>query len=255
MWPEQRPRLRHESDVDGHQLNGGSIQWLIDQGLGAEHLMCFRLTVDRDSAAGHIHAASEEAIYVVEGAGQVQADGTVHAVRGGQAVFVPRGATHAYVNTGASSLIFVGAMAPPIGEEEIQPTMPAFDPRHRPASFQQTSVATTRIDERLVAPTAMGERSFRILVSPQVGCLRMTQFTGVIPPGRAPLHGHPHEEAVYILAGRGRLWIESDPVGELRAGSVVFFPIGVRHSLENIGPGDMRVLGIFSPAGLPEAKV
>jgi len=83
----------------------------------------------------------------------------------------------------------------------------------------------------------------------------MTMFTGIIPSGRAPLHAHPHEEIVYILAGGGRLWIEADPVGELRPGSVVFVPIGVRHTLENTGPVDMKVLGAFSPAGSPEAKV
>jgi quercetin dioxygenase-like cupin family protein len=111
------------------------------------------------------------------------------------------------------------------------------------------------MDERQVTPTLMGERSFRVLVSPEVGCRQMTQFTGVIPTGRAPLHAHPHEEAVYILGGTGRLWIEDQPVGDLRAGSVVFFPIGVRHTLENTGAEDMKVLGAFSPAGSPEAKL
>ena len=101
----------------------------------------------------------------------------------------------------------------------------------------------------------MGERSFRVLVNPEVGCRQMTQFTGVIPTGRAPLHAHPHEEAVYILQGEGRLWIGEDPAGSLRAGSVVFFPIGVRHTLENTGHADMKVLGAFSPAGSPEAKL
>ena len=111
------------------------------------------------------------------------------------------------------------------------------------------------MDERQVTPTLMGERSFRVLVNPAVGCQRMTQFSGVIPTGRDPVHAHPHEEAVYILAGSGRLWIEDEPVGELRPGSVVFFPIGVRHTLENTGREDMKVLGAFSPAGSPEAKL
>jgi len=83
----------------------------------------------------------------------------------------------------------------------------------------------------------------------------MTQFTGIIPTGRAPLHAHPHEEAVYILEGEGRLWIGEEPVGELRPGSVVFFPIGVRHTLETTGAANMKVLGAFSPAGSPEAKL
>jgi len=39
------------------------------------------------------------------------------------------------------------------------------------------------------------------------------------------------------------------------AAAVVFVPVGVRHTLENIGADDMKVLGAFSPAGSPEAKL
>src|SRR6059058_3944322 len=147
-------------------------------------------------------------------------------------------------------------MAPPIQLDDIHPAMPplALSGMGR-AAGEASRVTTTMMDERLVTPTLMGERSFRVLVGPQVGCLRMTLFTGIIPSGRAPLHAHPHEEIVYILAGGGRLWIEDDQVGQLRRGSVVFVPVGVRHTLENIGADDMKVLGAFSPAGSPEAKL
>jgi quercetin dioxygenase-like cupin family protein len=102
----------------------------------------------------------------------------------------------------------------------------------------------------------MGERSFRLLVNPEVGCRSMTQFTGIIPPGRAPLHAHPYEEATYVLSGRGRLWIEDEPAGELRPGSMTFLPIGVRHTLENTTQDSLlKVLGAFSPANSPEAKL
>src|SRR5260370_40513504 len=103
------------------------------------------------------------------------------------------------------------------------------------------------MDERRVTPTLMGERSFRVLVSPTFGCRQMTQFTGVIPTGRAPLHAHPHEEADYIPAGTGRLWIEDEPVGYLRSASVVFFPIGVPHTLEDTGRADSKGLDALSP--------
>ena len=232
------------------------MQWLIDRALGAEHLMAYRLTVEPDSMASHVHVGSEEALYVLEGSGEIRVEQSIHSVGGGQAVFVPDGDTHGYVNTGAAPLVVVGAMAPPIQLDDIHPAMPplALSGVGR-AAGEASSVTTTMMDERLVTPTLMGERSFRVLFSPQVGCLRMTMFTGIIPSGRAPLHAHPHEEIVYILAGGGRLWIEADPVGELRPGSVVFVPIGVRHTLENTGPVDMKVLGAFSPAGSPEAKV
>src|SRR5256885_10833440 len=123
------------------------------------------------------------------------------------------------------------------------------------ASVSESGVAPRMMDEREVTPTLMGERSFRVLVSPDVGSRHTTQFTGVIPTGRAPLHAHPHEEAVYILAGTGRLWIEDQAVGDLRAGSVVFFPIGVRHTLGKTGRARMEGLGAVLPAGSPPAKL
>jgi quercetin dioxygenase-like cupin family protein len=256
MSVQQRARLRHQTEITGLPVEGGVLQWLIDRDLGAQHVMAYRLVLEADSALSHVHAGAEEVFYVLEGTGEARIEGATHHVGPGQAVFVPDGAEHTYINTGQAPLILVGALAPPIDLEDIHPAMPRLDLSGlQSASVNEDGVAPTMMDERRVTPTLMGERSFRVLVSPTVGCQQMTQFTGVIPTGRAPLHAHPHEEAVYILAGAGRLWIENDPVGDLRAGSVVFFPIGVRHTLENTGREDMKVLGAFSPAGSPEAKL
>jgi quercetin dioxygenase-like cupin family protein len=256
MSVQQRARLRHQSEISGLPLDGGVLQWLIDRDLGAQHVMAYRLVLEPDSALSHVHAGAEEAFYVLEGTGEARIEGATHRVGPGQAVFVPDGAEHSYVNTGQTPLVIVGALAPPIDLGDIHPAMPRLDLSGlQYASVDEQGVSPTMMDERRVTPTLMGERSFRVLVSPTVGCRQMTQFTGVIPTGRAPLHAHPHEEAVYILAGTGRLWIENEPVGELRAGSVVFFPVGVRHTLENTGREDMKVLGSFSPAGSPEAKL
>ena len=256
MSVQQRARLRHQTEITGLPLDGGILQWLIDRDLGAQHVMAYRLVLEADSALSHVHPGAEEVFYVLEGTGEARIEGATHHVGPGQAVFVPDGSEHTYINTGQRPLIVVGALAPPIDLGDIHPAMPRLDLSGlQSASVNEQAVAPTMMDERRVTPTLMGERSFRVLVSPTVGCRQMTQFTGVIPTGRAPLHGHPHEEAVYILAGTGRLWIENEPVGDLRAGSVVFFPIGVRHTLENTGQEDMRVLGAFSPAGSPEAKL
>jgi len=256
MSVQQRARLRHQTEIAGVPLDGGVLQWLIDRDLGAEHVMAYRLALEADSALSHIHIGAEEVLYILEGTGEVRVEGTSHEVGAGQAVFIPDGAEHTYVNTGATPLVVVGAMAPAIDLGDIHPAMPRLDLTGLSSpALDEAGIAPTMMDEQQVTPTLMGERSFRVLVSPEVGCRQMTQFTGVIPTGRAPLHAHPHEEAVYILSGTGRLWIEDAPVGKLRAGSVVFFPIGVRHTLENTGREDMKVLGAFSPAGSPEAKL
>jgi len=178
------------------------MQWLVDSDLGAQHLMAYRLALEPDAALSHVHIGAEEVLYVLDGAGEVRVEGANHQVGAGRAVFIPDGAEHTYVNMGATPLVVVGAMAPTIEIDDIHPAMPRLDLTGLgSAALDEHGVAPTMMDERQVTPTLMGERSFRVLVSPEVGCRQMTQFTGVIPTGRAPLHAHPHEEAVYILAG------------------------------------------------------
>lgn len=256
MSAKPRARLRHQEEITAEPFEGGSLQWLVDPALGAEHVMAYRLTLIPNGTLSHVHSGSDEVLYVLEGRGEIRVVGSSHAVAAGQAVFVPDGAQHSYVNTDERPLVIVGAMAPPIDSMALSPNLPSRAGGGRPArSIDEGEARATTMDEQQVTPTLMGERSFRVLVSPAMGCRSMTQFTGVIPTGRAPLHAHPHEEAVFLLAGHGKLWIEGEAVGELRPGSVVFFPIGVRHTLENTGRENMRVLGAFSPAGSPEAKL
>ena len=91
MLEQHRARLRHEREIERLAIDGGAVQWLVGRELGAEHLMAYRMTVDRDSAAGHVHLGAEEALYVVEGDGEVRVEQIVHPVGKGRAVFVPEG--------------------------------------------------------------------------------------------------------------------------------------------------------------------
>jgi quercetin dioxygenase-like cupin family protein len=81
----------------------------------------------------------------------------------------------------------------------------------------------------------------------------VTQFVGSIPPGRAPDHFHLYEEVICVLAGEGIMHAgaSSTPVS---AGSCIFLPIRQRHCLENTGSGELRLLGVFYPAGSPAVR-
>jgi mannose-6-phosphate isomerase-like protein (cupin superfamily) len=96
------------------------------------------------------------------------------------------------------------------------------------------------------AGTATAGRMFRLLAP----CSSVTQFVGYIPVGRAPDHFHPYDEVVYVLEGEGALHIDGESA-PLRAGTCVHLPKGLVHCLENTGPGEMQVLGVFRPAGSP----
>ena len=94
--------------------------------------------------------------------------------------------------------------------------------------------------------TATAGRQFRLLAP----CESATQFVGYIPVGRAPDHFHKYDEVVYVLEGTGALHIDGE-TATLQAGSSVHLPAGLVHCLENTGPGEMQVLGVFRPAGSP----
>src|SRR4029077_14057144 len=99
MSVQQRARLRHQSEISGQPLEGGVLSWLIEFGLRAEHVMAYRLVLEPDSALSHVHAGAEEVFYVLEGTGEARIEGATHQVGPGQAVFIPDGAEHTYINT------------------------------------------------------------------------------------------------------------------------------------------------------------
>lgn len=102
------------------------------------------------------------------------------------------------------------------------------------------------LDERPLQRT--GDRWYSELIQGEV-----TQFVGIIPPGRAPDHYHLYEEVICILEGEGRMWA-GDSSTPIAKGSCIYLPRGQRHCVENSGAGDMRLLGVFYPAGSPAVR-
>jgi len=100
---------------------------------------------------------------------------------------------------------------------------------------------------------ASGDREFRYLVTDEVGCRDVTQFYGVIAPGRAPEHSHVYDEVIYVLEGEGVLHAEGsdEPVAP---GSCIHLPPFLVHSLENSGDTPMRIVAVFYPAGDPASR-
>jgi mannose-6-phosphate isomerase-like protein (cupin superfamily) len=93
-----------------------------------------------------------------------------------------------------------------------------------------------------------GDRWYRELI---VG--ETTQFVGSIPPGRAPDHFHTYEEVICILEGTGRMWAGNTST-PIKAGSCIYLPRKQVHCVENTGMGELRLLGVFYPAGSPAVR-
>ena len=71
-----------------------------------------------------------------------------------------------------------------------------------------------------------------------------------VAPGETvrPAHSHPDgEEVIYILSGTGRVMVEG-AVDKVGPGTVVLFPQGAVHMLQNNGTEEMKVACFFAPA-------
>jgi uncharacterized cupin superfamily protein len=98
--------------------------------------------------------------------------------------------------------------------------------------------------------SATAGREFLLGARPEVGCASVTQFVGLVPPGRAPAHFHTYDEVIYILEGEGFLEVDGEQA-PLRAGSCIHLPARLVHCLANTGDSELRLLGVFRPAGSP----
>jgi quercetin dioxygenase-like cupin family protein len=200
----------HESDADDGRL-----------------FDCAELTQRvRPLAGQHAVSESDEVLYVLEGSGSATIAGERHELHAGTALFVARG--NAWSADGDARAVSVLAHDPP------------------PAAATHAVVDLAAAHR---GPATAG-REFLLGATPEVGCTSVTQFVGLIPPGRAPDHFHRYDEVIYVLDGDGFLEIDGEQA-PVRAGSCIHLPRTLVHCLANTGDGEMRVLGVFTPAGSP----
>jgi mannose-6-phosphate isomerase-like protein (cupin superfamily) len=176
----------------------------------------------------------QEIMYVVSGRGTVFVDGRPDELEPDTAVYVVTGESYEVENPGPESLLIVSATAP------------------QAEGMARPERRIVRYADQPSLP-ASGDREFRYLVTDEVGCRDLTQFFGVIAPGRAPEHSHVYDEVIYVLEGEGTLHIdgEHEPVA---AGTCIHLPPLREHSLENSGEGPMKVVAVFHPAGDPASR-
>ncbi|HEU5133346.1 MAG TPA: cupin domain-containing protein [Pyrinomonadaceae bacterium] len=156
-------------------------------------------------------------------------------LRPGQTLFVK--------NSGANVVRFISSQCP----EETDDTE-VLDQASKSGSDLPPIV---RLSDRRALPTA--DRWYRVLVDDEIGSEQVTQFVGSIPPGRAPDHFHEYEEVLFILRGEGRMWA-GETNTSIGPGACIYLPRGQVHCVENTGSGELRLLGVFYPAGSPAVR-
>jgi mannose-6-phosphate isomerase-like protein (cupin superfamily) len=167
----------------------------------------------------------DEVLFVL-GSCTLVSEGVEHEVEPQSGIFIRAKKAFRLENRGTQSVSCVGVQCP---ATEVPP---------------QTTIA--RLADQRAMPTA--DRWYRVLIDSEV-----TQFVGSIPPGRAPDHFHEYEEVLFILRGEGRMWAgeTSTPIGY---GSCIYLPRRQVHCVENTGTGELRLLGVFYPAGSPAVR-
>lgn len=176
-------------------------------------------------AGEHLEADADEVVYVLSGTGTVSAGGETHEVREGVAVFVARGTPWSADGDARGVSVLIHDPEPSTGHAVID--LNAVE-----------------------AGSATAGREFLLGATPACGCASVTQFIGLVPPGRAPDHFHTYDEVIYILEGEGYLEIEGEQA-PLQAGSCIHLPARLVHCLANTGDEELRLLGVFRPAGSP----
>jgi quercetin dioxygenase-like cupin family protein len=205
-------------DAGAEELFGAAVQGL------EQALLSLAPGQRRPRASG----TAEEVLFVLEGEGELVLEDEHHALET---------ETGASLAPGQEYEIAAG----PAGMRLVCVRIP--DPEE-PSS---APVSVRRLAEQ-AAQEATTDREFRVVADPGSA----TAFVGYIPTVRAPEHFHTYDEVIYVLEGEGRFHGDgaSHP---LSTGTCIGLPSRLVHCLENTGPGVMRVLGVFRPAGSPAA--
>src|SRR5919202_3145661 len=174
-----------EAAVDEQRENGdtASVRRTIDSSAGCERLVQCVIRFGPGRSRPRRLGDRQEVLFVASGKGTLHVGGNAHELEPYTGVYLAAGEEYEVEAAGPEELVVVSVTAPQ--EHEAPP-----------------SRRTVRWSDRPALP-ASPNREFRYLANQDVGCLDVTQFVGVIPPGRAPEHSHVYDEVVYIIEGEG----------------------------------------------------
>ncbi len=227
-------------------LHGGALRvWShFGRARGAQAISLRILELSAGSGVRLRNESADEVLYVLDGDGVAALAGHERRLARDAACYVAPSRCLRLHNPGPSPLLLASARCP----EPAADGVVADQERPAPQSPRSPFV---HLGER--RPQTTGDRWYCTLVDEALGSPQVTQFVGGIPPGRAPDHFHHYEEVLVILDGHGRMWAgrSSTPI---QPGSCVYLPKRQVHCVENTGESELRLLGVFYPAGSPAVR-
>lgn len=237
---------------EGAVLESGTLRaWLqIGRATGAQAISLRVLEFGPGVSPGLRNEACDEILFVLAGdAVSIFIDGWSHEVSPATGIYLRPGQTLTVNNPSDTPLAMISSRCPEPAAQQLATVSPITSPGL--SSQRPDKSPIVRLADRPALPTA--DRWYRVLVDDEVGSTQVTQFVGSIPPGRAPDHFHQYEEVLFILQGSGRMWA-GETHTPIAAGACVYLPKGQVHCVENTGPDELRLLGLFYPAGSPSVR-
>jgi mannose-6-phosphate isomerase-like protein (cupin superfamily) len=211
---------------------------------GAEAISLRILTFSRGMSPTSENQSCDEVLYVMRGSGVVYLDGEAHSVAPDTGLYLAPGVAFAVRNDEDVPLTIASSRCP-------DPDSRAKVPDIGQDRSGREDTPVVHLSDRRRETTA--DRWYCVLLDGRVGSRRVTQFVGSIPSGRAPDHHHHYEEVLLILKGSGRVWT-GEVSTAIEEGSCIFLPRKQVHCLENTGNDELRLLGVFYPAGSPAVR-
>jgi len=228
-------------------INGTLSIWpQIGRAHGASAISLRTMEFAPGLSLGFRNQESDEVAYVLHGTATVYVDGNPSEVQPETGIYLKPGAILTVNNPGPEPFVLISSQCPePLNTSETFPAVTS------PLGAGMSRPPIVRLADRQAVPTS--DRWYRVLVDDEVGSKRVTQFVGSIPNGRAPDHYHKYEEVLVILHGAGLMWAEETNT-PIAAGSCIYLPKGQYHCVENTGKDELRLLGVFYPAGSPSVR-
>jgi mannose-6-phosphate isomerase-like protein (cupin superfamily) len=225
-----------EEDVAGHRAEGDTVleKLVLDRSTGSELLEQRILRFGPGRSLERGGEDCDEVLYVVAGSGILELDGEPYELGPDMGAYIRAGERWAVENEGPEELLVVAVTVPAGADHDGE--------RHVTVRFADRP--ELRADEN---------RTFRTIFDADSGARHVTQFVGIVEPCRAPDHSHSYDEVGYILEGKGLVHMNGESIA-LSPGSCFHLPPGQVHCIENVGPGTMRILGVFHPSGDPASR-
>ena len=231
--PAATQSVVHPDDVEPRREGGAEVRVTLDAKNGCELLEQRLLRFSASRSEPRTTEERQEVLYVVSGRGVLELNDRRHPLAPETGALVGAGET--YSVEAEEELTLLSVLVPGGG---------------RPPAERQVTVRFADQPEL----RATSERTYRYLVSEEVGCTDATQFLGIVQQSKEGFHSHPYEEVGYIVEGEGVAYIDGGET-PLRAGSCFHLAPAQEHVIENSIATPMRIVGVFSPAGSPAARL